>query len=530
MQITDAKLSAVSVGVLAAAFLLNVSLRAAEPARYQQAEAAIQSGAFDEALGIAVKLLADHPGDVKALVLKGLALTGRHELPTADEAFEQALRTEPSLALARKSLAVNQLALKRPIPAEKNFAILLRQTPGDPVIHMYLGEIAFRRKDYRAASSHFVAVKNDWVADARLPVMMAECDYQLGKPREGAALLQSVDVGRLNVIWQFHAGSLLAGHQEFAAATPFFEAALAGYPQPDDVKFNLGLCYTETKNFKQAIDVLSELREQGIKTAEIDNLLAEAYEGNKQSKEAIDLLREATSIAPTEEKNYIDLAMLCADHNSFDLALEVVQVGLHNLPNSDGLLVQQAMIYAMTGRYEESEKDFLAASHSDSVRGPALAGLGLTYIQKGDLGQAVSVLRQRAKQDPDNAAILYLLGEALMRTGIDPNDREFVEAVGALEKAIRLNPRFVHSRVVLAKLYLRENKNADGIRELREAIKLDPTKVQAFAVLAAALKKEGKADEAAPMFAKVRELNDLSRSRERPTALYKADDVAGSPK
>ncbi|MGA8027333.1 MAG: tetratricopeptide repeat protein [Bryobacteraceae bacterium] len=504
--------------------LFGPTASAEDPAAYKQAQTAIENGAWDDALSITAQLLKQNPRDANALTLKGLALTGRHDLQTADDAFEQALRLQPGLAFARKYLATNQLALKQTNAAEKNLNILLQQTPSDPVIRMYLGEIAFRRKDYQSASKHLLAVKQHWEADPRLPVMMAECNFELGKPQEAVDLLAGVDISKLNPVWQFHAGSLLASHQEFAAAIPFFEAARSGYPQPYDVVFNLGLCYTETKKFSQAIALLSELRDQGNKTAEVDNLLAEAYEGNKQSKEAIDLLREATQLDPKDETNYIDLAMLCADHNALDLALQVVQVGLHYLPDSDALLVQQGVVNAMAGRYEESEKDFLAASHNDSVRGPALAGLGLTYIQKGDIQQAVVTLRQRAKQEPNNASLQYLLGDALIRTGIQPGEPDYAEAVAALEKAVRLDSRFVHSRLDLAKLCIRAGRNAEGIRELKAAIEIDPTKVPAFALLASTLKKEGRPDEAAAMFAKVRELNELSRSRERPVALYKADN------
>ncbi len=498
-------------------------LFAADPAAYRDAQSAIESGRWDDALAITTRLLSASPHDAEALTLKGFALTGRHELQAADEAFEQALTVRPGLARARKQMAVNQLSLKQPAIAEKNLQILLKETPDDPAIRMYLGEIAFRRKDYRSASTYLQAVDKYWGADQRLPVMMADCDFQLARTKEAIGILEGVDGTGLNAIWQFHAGSLLAAHQEFAAAIRFFEAARANYPEPYDVLFNLGLCYTETRNFQQAVTILGELREKGNETAEVDNLLAEAYEGEQHSDEAADLLRRAIELAPNDERNYVDLATICADHNDFERGLQVIDAGLHHVPDSDALLVQQAVIYAMTGRYEESEKDFLAASHSDAVRGPALAGLGLTYIQKGDVAQAVAVLRQRAKQVPNNGPVQYLLGEALIRSGIGPSDPDWAEAIAALEKAVRLNPRFVHSRIDLAKLYLRENKNADGIRELRAAVEIDPTKVQAFALLAAALKKEGKADEASIMFARVRELNALSRSRIHSVASSAAD-------
>ncbi|MBV9265563.1 MAG: tetratricopeptide repeat protein [Acidobacteriaceae bacterium] len=505
--------------------LLSISLTALRASAqdseaYKQAQIAIENGDWDAALSMTAQILQRNPYDPNALLLKGLALTGEHDLQTADTTFEQALRIQPGLVFARKYLAINQLALKQTDQAEKNFNILLKETPQDPEIQMYLGELAFRRKDCRSAGTYLGALKSQWASHPRLPVMMAECDFELGKPADAVALLGNVDLTKLNPVWQFHAGSLLAAHQEFAAAIPFFEAARAGYPQPYDVAFNLGLCYTETKKFSPAIAVLSELRDHGSKTAEVDSLLAEAYEGNKQTKEAIDLLREATQLEPKDEQNYIELATLCADHNALDLALRVIQVGLHYLPDSDALLVQEGIINAMAGRYQEAETEFLAASHDDSVRGPALAGLGLTYIQKGDTQQAVATLRQRIKQEPGNASLQYLFGEALIRMGVGPGEPDFTAAVNALEKSVQLDPRFVHSRIDLAKLYIRAGRNTEGIRELRAAIELDPTKVQPFALLASTLKKEGKSEEAAPLFARIRELNERDRKSERPVTLY----------
>jgi tetratricopeptide (TPR) repeat protein len=507
---------------LSAFCLLATGILNAQTAAYVEAKNAIVAGHWSDALSVTERLLKSNLRDVNALNLKGLALTGRGDLQLADQVFEEALQIAPNFPDARKNLAVNQLALKQPADAEKNFTIALKVTPHDPMLHMYLGEIAFRRKEYRVASDHFETVKAFWDKDARLPVMMAECDFNLGRPSDGLRLLTTVDSTKLNPIWQFHGGMLLANQQEFAAAIPFFEAARVGYPQPYDVLYNLGLCYIETKKSDQAIAVLSELRSGGNKTAELDNLLAEAYESNQQTQQAIELLREATQLAPQDEKNYVDLGMLCADHNAYDLGLEVVQVGLHYLPDSDALLMQRAVIYAMNGRYEDSEKDFLAASHNSAVRDPAYAGLGLTYIQQGDVAQAVTVLRARAKNNSENAAVQYLLGEALIRTGIGPTDPAYAEALAALEKSVRLNPRFVHSRVDLAKLYLMRNKNQEAIAQLRTAIALDPTKVQAFAALGTALRKEGKMEEAAPMFAKVRELNEYKRNHEKHVALVGA--------
>ena len=75
----------------------------AQPTAYQRAKDAIMSGQWDEALSVTAQLLKANPRDVNALNLKGLALTGRGDLPQADEAFEEALRIAPSFATPERT-------------------------------------------------------------------------------------------------------------------------------------------------------------------------------------------------------------------------------------------------------------------------------------------------------------------------------------------------------------------------------------------------------------------------------------------
>ena len=67
-------------------------------------------------------------------------------------------------------------------------------------------------------------------------------------------------------------------------------------------------------------------------------MLAEAYEGNQQIQEAIDRLRQATQLAPKDENNYVDLATLCTNYDAYDLGLEIIAVGLHEIPQAERLI------------------------------------------------------------------------------------------------------------------------------------------------------------------------------------------------
>jgi tetratricopeptide (TPR) repeat protein len=487
---------------------------------FQQAQAAVMRGDWDRAIGMIQQLLESNPRDLKTINLMGLAFTGKGRIAEADQSFESALKIDPNFYAARKNLAINQLHSKQFKDAEANFKLVLTSAPNDAVANMYAGELAFARKDYADASAH-LKLAGPWLQrDARLRVVAAECGFHTGNAEAAVRELTNISPSEIDSASQFRAGYLLTQHDRYADALPFFEAVRSQYPQSFDVAFNLALCYVETKRFSQAITLLTGVRDNGHKTSEVDNLLAEAQEGIGQTQQALDLLREATTLAPQDERNYLDLAALCAAHKAYDLGLEVVNVGLHYLPHSNALVLQRGVIYGESGKLDLAEKDFEAAGDAD--RDAASVGLGLTYIQGSEISRATDLLRQRVREDPNNAALEYLFAESLIKSGVRPEDPDFVPAQKALQQSVLLNPRFVYARVELAKLYLQQGKTDEAIANLRAAIAVDPTKVQIYAQLGNALRKKGETAEAATMFAKVRDLNNYNRQHGDSAPLVEA--------
>lgn len=489
-----------SIAVLAA----SVS-HAAEDS-YRSAEAAIKTGDFDGGIAALRSLLKAQPDDLKANNLMGIALTMKGQPQAANTFFRTALKMEPGFFSARKNLAINELQLNEIPQAEQDFEAVLKAIPSDPVTNMYMGRVAFSQKDCPAALQHF-NLAGDWLEkDKRLSVMRAECEADLGHVDAATTELRRVPVDQLDPATQYRAGYVLASADQYADAIPFFESARMAFGGNTDLNFNLALCYLRVKRFQDAIALLTADSDPAHRTADVDNLLSEAYEASGASQLAIDTLRHAISLAPADARNYVDLAILCGDHAAFDLGLEVIGLGLKHAPNSEDLLLQRGVLYAMSGRWDLAQADFENAGRTDAGRNSAALGLGLAYIQQGDTAEALTVLRKRIPEDPSNAGLQYLLAESLIRSGASP-----AEAQAALEKSVQLNPRFIYSRLDLAKIYLQQNEVDKGIRQLHVALEIDPSKVQTYAQLASALRKQGKLQESAAMFTKVRELNDYNR-------------------
>jgi tetratricopeptide (TPR) repeat protein len=474
----------------------------------------VREGEWDQAIGLLEALLRSSPNNPKVHNLLGLALTGKGDLNEANKEFRTTLDVDPSFYPALKNLAINELTLKQPESAEKRFAAALRFAPRDPVCHAYLGAFAFERHHYQEAMEHFDTA-GAYVANLpgiRLDAVEAYLDG--GRKQKALDLLSQIGVHMTDTQELFRAGYALARRNLYGEAIPYFQAVRDHSPQSYDAAFNLAVCFVQTKQFSPAIDLLTAVRERGNKTAEVDNLLAAAYEGDKRTREAMDILREAATLEPLDENNYLDLAALCSDHEAYELAIETLNVGLHYLPNSDRLVFQRGVIYAMTGQFDRAESDFELASSLAPEKDLAYVGLGITYMEKSNLPQAVNLLRQRTREKPGDYVIQYLLGEALLRSGARPGDPAMAEARTALEKSVKLNASFARSRIELGKILLKQDRVDEAVQQLERARELDPKDKAVYSQLATAYQHNGRDKEASAALATVIKLNDEQRERE----------------
>lgn len=514
-----------SLRVLALLLLFNFGLVFAQSApggdqsTYSQAESFVRQGQWDEGIDLLKQLLATEPDNLKALNLLGIALTGKGNLAAADYEFKHAIRVDPHFTPALKNLAINEYTQKDVAAAEGHFEKALALTPNDPIIHAYLGHIAYSRHQFSKAAAHLEKSRN-LIHDPAVASELAESDLETGQQQSAFSILDGLDPKTLSPREQFSLALALARHEQYERAIPYFRSVTTAYPDSYDAAFNLAICYVLTKQFPKAIETLNAIAARGHKTAELDNLLAEALEGNQQIQEAINALREATQLAPEDENNYVDLATLCTNYDAYDLGLQIIEVGLHYHPKSDRLIFQRGVLEAMKNQFDLAEKDFQLASEMAPEKNLTYVALGVSYMQTGHIPEAIRSLRDRLKENPNDPILLYLLGDALIRSGTNPGDATFTEAESVLEKSVKLNSQLAASQVDLAKLYLRENRIEEARDHLERAKATDPKDKTAYSQLAVVYRRSGKPELAAAMLKTLNQLNEEDRQQDQKLRLH----------
>jgi predicted Zn-dependent protease len=302
-------------------------------------------------------------------------------------------------------------------------------------------------------------------------------------------------------------GTALTREGSFADAIPHLLAARGQVSNEYAANFNLALCYVGTSQFKEAIQVLNDLRSGGHDGADVENLLAQAYIGNEQSKEALVSLQKAAALSPQNEKLYTFVADACMDHNDYSLGIKVVDIGLRNLPQSARLHYERAMFLTQLDEFDQAKQEFELARKL--APGSEIGYLASAHEElfEGDIPAAIGSAREGVKRGYENHALLTVLGEALLRSGVSPGQREFAEAQAALEKAVTELPNDPSAQIALGSLYLMAGRLDDAIAHLEKARRLDPSKPSVYASLARAYQRHGDIQHAQDALAALEKLN-----------------------
>jgi tetratricopeptide (TPR) repeat protein len=461
---------------------------------YDCAVTLIQQGRFPAAVGVLEQLTAESPRNLRALNLLGIAHSAAGDLEKANQRLRQALAVDPGFLPALKNLSINEFRLGHLDQAQGGLETVLEKSQNDEVSHLYLGEISYGAKRFAEAVAHYEKSRAQVY-----PVIMhyAECLIEAGRTKELSAVLGAIP--EEDAEKQFQAGILLGKTGAYLEAAPYFGRARKHAADPYLAAYDQTLMLIRGGDYPGAIQLSNELFTAGLRRAELYNLVSEAFLKTGQVEKAYSALRSAIALEPEAEDNYGDLASISLDRANYELGLSVVDAGLKHLPDSYRLHLQRGQILAQKGFSQESEKELETASRLAPSKSAPYVAMGFAWMQRGETAKAVEVLRARAKANPDDFVLAYMLGIALNRSGAETD----AEAREAFEAAVRLNPRFSRARAEFGKMLLRSGDVGGAIEQLETAVKLDPDDATAAYQLGQAYRRAGDSGRAQEMLTRV---------------------------
>ena len=381
--------------------------------------------------------------------------------------------------------------------------------PTDREAHIERAESEFAAKKCSLALPDYARAADLLRGHPDAVLHYSECALELGEASSAPAILKHLaptDGDR-----HFAAGEMLVRYQAYAVAAYEFGVARQNYRDPYAAGYDQALAYFKAGDFAKTVDTANELLIQGHRTAELANLAGEAYLRNKQPQEAYNALRLATGLDPKNEDSYVDLCSLTLDMDSYDLGIEIANLGLAHIPNSARILLQRGVLRAMKGQFDEAQHDFADAARLAPGDASPRVSEGVLAMQRGDLDQSIALLRQATTLSPDNYLAQFWLAEAMLRSGVAPDSKEGNEALAALQRSVRSNPDFWHSQTDLGKVLLDRGGLDSAITHLEKAAALNPAATNPLYLLAQAYRRKGDGTRAQELIARVSKMQEQDR-------------------
>ena len=439
---------------------------------------ALSEHRYAEAVQIANSALKAHPADSWLWTLRGMALEGAGEIAASLESLNKALSFDARYVPALK--AASQVAYQH----------------HDPRALAYLGRLLALRPDEAAA--HAMAGVLDYEAH--------NCTGAIAHFQKSAQFVLSTETSATE-----YAACLLQQHRT-ADAIELLKQAHARFPASRVLRYDLGLAQTENG---QNAEALATLQPAPDDDSEILNLRASVESSAGNLNAAFLDLKRAVEMDTQIERNYLDMALLCLDHNQEQRAVDVLTVGILHLPQDAVLYAVRGIAYAELSRYDDAEKDFGQARELDPKGAFSELAHSVLYAERNQPEQLEQSLRQQVHKTPDDPVMNTLLAEMLIRRGALPSTPEFSEAKAAVAQALKRNPQYVEALILQAKIDSDENDLAGALDALERAAKVEPDNHAVLNQELLILRKLGRKQDSARVAQQLKNLVEKGAHREQ---------------
>jgi tetratricopeptide (TPR) repeat protein len=372
-------------------------------------------------------------GPLQTLLGKAYLLSG--DARSAEAELSAAVRKPNATPEAQYLLASAQLALGRGAEALRIADDLAPRVPADPSVKILRARALMMLGRTGDARSQLVQLKQQFSQSAEVDAQLGLVSIQEKKYGEAKAIFEKLRrPGAGETRASIGLASALAGQGDVEKALQVL-AEEVKKPHGTELSTLYMLAAVQAKKYEAAIEEGRNSIAQNPQSRDLRLRLAEAYAAKGDRDKAIETYREARKVAPKDAEAGVALAEALHDAGKLQEAIaayrEVMAFAGENpivLNNFAYLLVES------NGDLEEAARLAQRAVDKDPKQPIFKDTLGWVYHRKGLQPQAVFVLSQVVRQDPQNATYRYHLGASLAATG------DKAGAKKELEAALSANP------------------------------------------------------------------------------------------
>ncbi|MDX1365992.1 tetratricopeptide repeat protein [Pseudomonas sp.] len=416
------------------------------------------------------EVLAGDQRNEQGLLLKaGLAVDGRqYDQAIAD--LRSILRDSPNSPRALLMLAKTHELAGAPELAQENY--LKAYEVGKPVVQFGMAYAEFLLQRGQMARAEIVASEVLLAEPDHVPAMRVLAQARINQGNWAGAQAVADQMSQLSgqgLVADEIRGTIFAARKDYSESIAAFRRVYDAAPAEVQPMVALVRSYLLAGRVSEAVDFLRSVIQASPSSASALLLLGELHVVNKDDAAATEVFQQVIDLLPEQAAGYINLANVNMRAGRIPEAEQVIERGLAKSPGNFELLMAQAGIFEVSGRFDEAitayealHKDYpgsdiavnnlasLLSEHRSEqaswVRAYELAlrfrrsdvpyfkdTLGWASYRLGKVEEGTLLIKDAARQLPEQPVFRYHLG--MSYAALDKKEQAREE----LEKALELS-------------------------------------------------------------------------------------------
>jgi len=226
-----------------------------------------------------------------------------------------------------------------------------------------------------------------------------------------------------------------------------------------EIQYNLAKTYNARKYFDKSLPLFEELYKFNNKDIRFNIELARSYMRVERFEDARTVINNLRNVEEGIFAN-VDLleGILNIYENKLDIAIELLKRSEFLYPASQGVQLELGRIYNLLNKYDDAVIAYKKALDMDDECAPAYHGLGLCYLNKGNLEEAADNLLTAIGLVYHFAPSHYYLGIVFYKM------KKYSDAANAFEVSLTIAPKYFRARHWLVKIYNSQINNNEKLQ------------------------------------------------------------------
>ena len=260
----------------------------------------------------------------------------------------------------------------------------------------------------------------------------------------------------------------------------------------------------------QAKELLLQLKSTGLENADVETLLGNCLESERQPEQAIAAYRRAIAADPSHVDRYEDLiSLLLYQHRTAD-ALVAVNQALKIAPNESRVWVWKGNVDLHRNDYKTGMESYKHAVQLDKENPDALFGVAGAYYVTGQGEAAMAECKAGISRFPDDTRFYVSYAEMLLAS--PDGMQQHAQEKDLLEKALKLSPQSAQAHYLLGQIAIQEGQLKEAEENFLRSLASDPDRSKTHFALSRVYRRMERTDEAAKEFALYEKLKEREES------------------